>query len=149
MTAPESRDAQSGVEEVLAEALSWTSGEMTRYSETAHPDHNRWSWRGDGHGDAIRDQFREQARHLAAALAPLIAGERAKALREAADDATMLPPYYRAPSRWATWLADRADREQAASATETGLSRPRRSQGYPNANDVILSRQSGGNEEGK
>ena len=50
--------------EALAELLSWTSGEFTRYREDAHPDHNRWSWRGDGHGSVIRDQFREQADRL-------------------------------------------------------------------------------------
>jgi hypothetical protein len=52
--------------EELAEKLSWTSGEMTRYSESAVDDHNRWSWRGDGrrdgHGETIREQFRKQAR---------------------------------------------------------------------------------------
>jgi hypothetical protein len=47
--------------EALAEALSWTSGEMTRWSESAHPDHNRWSWRGDGHDEARREEFRAQA----------------------------------------------------------------------------------------
>ncbi len=36
--------------ETLAELLSWTSGEFTRYDDHAHPDHNRWSWQGDGHG---------------------------------------------------------------------------------------------------
>lgn len=50
----------------LAEALSWTSGEMTRYSDTAHPDHNRWSWRGDGHGDKARQDFLDQADALIA-----------------------------------------------------------------------------------
>lgn len=52
--------------EALAEALSWTSGEMTRWSESAHPDHNRWSWRGDGHGEARREEFRAQADALLA-----------------------------------------------------------------------------------
>lgn len=54
--------------ERLAEALSWLYGDMTRYDETAHPDHNRWSWRGDGHGDALRDEYREMARTLREAL---------------------------------------------------------------------------------
>ena len=47
-----------------AEALSWISGDMTRYSTDAVPDHNRWSWRGDGHGERVRDEFRRQAREL-------------------------------------------------------------------------------------
>lgn len=47
--------------EQLAEALSWSSGEMTRWSEDAVPDHNRWSWRGDGHDAAFRQQFWDQA----------------------------------------------------------------------------------------
>lgn len=51
----------------LAELLSWTSGEFTRYSQAAHPDHNRWSWHGDGHGEVMREIFREQARALMAA----------------------------------------------------------------------------------
>jgi hypothetical protein len=50
--------------DTLAELLSWTSGEFTRYSPDAHPDHNRWSWRGDGHGGKVRDEFRAQARLL-------------------------------------------------------------------------------------
>lgn len=66
-----------------AEALSWASGEMTRYDEQAHPDHNRWSWRGDGHGDAVRDDFRKQARAVLDAVADDL---RAEALREAADE---------------------------------------------------------------
>lgn len=52
--------------ETLAALLSWTSGEFTRHLPDAHPDHNRWSWQGDGHGDVIRDQFRDQAALLLA-----------------------------------------------------------------------------------
>lgn len=51
----------------IAEVLSWTSGEMTRYADDAHLDHNRWSWRGDGHGEALREEFRRQADALLAA----------------------------------------------------------------------------------
>jgi hypothetical protein len=47
--------------EALAECLSWTTGEFTRYDPDAHPDHNRWSWQGDGHGDEARDEFRDMA----------------------------------------------------------------------------------------
>lgn len=50
--------------EALAEDLSWTFGEMTRYSPEAHPDHNRWSWRGDGHSKFFRQQFLDQAQKL-------------------------------------------------------------------------------------
>ena len=73
--------AREQATETLAEWLSWTSGEMTRYSPDAHPDHNRWSWRGDGHGEAMRETFCEQAE----ALAPLIA-ERERAAAERAWD---------------------------------------------------------------
>lgn len=62
--------------EAVAEVLSWASGEMTRYSETAHPDHNRWSWRGDGHGEARREAFRAQADTLAPLLARWLAEAR-------------------------------------------------------------------------
>jgi hypothetical protein len=48
--------------EALAEVLSWASGEMTRWSETANEDHNRWSWRGDRHGKGARAEYRRQAR---------------------------------------------------------------------------------------
>lgn len=48
--------------EELAELLSWTSGEMTKYDPDAHPDHNRWSWHGDGHSPAFRKQYIEQAK---------------------------------------------------------------------------------------
>lgn len=54
---------QSEVEE-LAELLSWTSGEFTRYDPDAHRDHNRWSWQGDGHDETLKQQFREQAKLL-------------------------------------------------------------------------------------
>lgn len=53
--------------EALAEVLSWASGEFTRYAADAHPDHNRWSWRGDGHGSVLRDAFRTQAEAVVAA----------------------------------------------------------------------------------
>lgn len=46
----------------LAELLSWTSQEMTKYDPDAHPDHNRWSWHGDGHGPALRQEFVSQAK---------------------------------------------------------------------------------------
>ena len=60
------------VVERAAEVLSWSSGEFTRYNPDAIADHNRWSWRGDGHGEVLRETFRQQARDLAAAglLAP-------------------------------------------------------------------------------
>jgi hypothetical protein len=55
--------------EELAEALSVAAFDFTPYSETAHPDHNRWSWRGDGHGE----QRRQECYEAADALAPLLA----------------------------------------------------------------------------
>ena len=69
--------------EDLAEALSWTSGEMTRWSETAHLDHNRWSWRGDGHGEYLREHFRDMAYVLMPTIAALIERETAKAAERA------------------------------------------------------------------
>lgn len=53
--------------ERLAEILSWAGGEMTRYSPDASPDHNRWSWRGDGHGEWWWGHFRDIAATILAA----------------------------------------------------------------------------------
>ena len=56
-------------QEAVAEALSCgPHGEMTAYSPDAHPDHNRWSWRGGGHGEAIREQYRMDADVALAAI---------------------------------------------------------------------------------
>lgn len=57
---------QGGDVEALAEFLSWAGGDFTRWDADAHPDHNHWSWRGDGHGDAMREVFREEARAILA-----------------------------------------------------------------------------------
>ena len=38
------------------------------WSETAHPDHNRWTWRGDGHAERYKDEWRETARAVLAFL---------------------------------------------------------------------------------
>ena len=71
------RLADGGLREAVAEALSCGPiGDMTTYSETAHADHNRWSWRGDGHGDAIRTDYRDAATAaLRAVTAALGVGE--------------------------------------------------------------------------
>lgn len=53
--------ADEGLREAVAEEMSWSVGDMTRYGADAHPDHNRWSWRGDGHGEAVRETYRELA----------------------------------------------------------------------------------------
>lgn len=58
--------SQGGDVEALAEFLSWAGGYFTRWDADAHPDHNHWSWRGDGHGDAMREVFREEARAILA-----------------------------------------------------------------------------------
>jgi len=52
--------------EVLAEALF--ARDHVAYSETAHPDHNRWSWRGDGHDEAYKNEWRELARAAITAM---------------------------------------------------------------------------------
>jgi hypothetical protein len=54
--------------EAIAERISWDGGDFTRWSPDAHPDHNRWSWRGDGHGPAMRAQYRQQARAAVAVV---------------------------------------------------------------------------------
>ncbi len=54
-------DETAHLRELLAEALSWLVGDFQRYNPTAHPDHNRWSWRGDGHPEAMRAEYRERA----------------------------------------------------------------------------------------
>ncbi len=48
--------------EEIAERISWDGGDFTRWSADAVEDHNRWSWRGDGHGPAMRAMYRQQAR---------------------------------------------------------------------------------------
>jgi hypothetical protein len=69
------RLASAEVREAVAEALSCgVHGEMTAYSETAHPDHNRWSWRGDGHGEAIRQQYWDDADEALAAVREALTG---------------------------------------------------------------------------
>jgi len=68
MTAPDFREA-------MAELLSWSSGEFPRYSPDAHPDHNRWSWRGDGLGDVGRAVFHKQADDVLALLAERLDGD--------------------------------------------------------------------------
>lgn len=55
------RLADEDVRETVAESISIATGDMTTYSDDAHPDHNRWSWRGDGHGDVIREMYRTAA----------------------------------------------------------------------------------------
>lgn len=46
--------------ETVAEALF--AHEYGGYDPTAHPDHNRWTWHGDGHSDDHKQHFRQQAR---------------------------------------------------------------------------------------
>lgn len=53
------RLASDEVQEAVAEAVSVR--ELGAYSPDAHPDHNRWTWRGDGHDEATRDEFRAVA----------------------------------------------------------------------------------------
>lgn len=64
--------------EAVAERISWDGGDFTRWMPDAHPDHNRWSWRGDGHGEAMRAVYRVQAEAaldvVLAALRPVMFG---------------------------------------------------------------------------
>lgn len=60
--------------EAVAEALANADGEFTTYSPTAHPDHNYWSWRGDGHPDIMRQPYRDAADAAVAALLGEIGG---------------------------------------------------------------------------
>ena len=70
-TTPEN-GAQRAEEMVEAAAEAMHALEYPRWSATAHPDHNRWSWRGDGVSEAERDTYRDQARAaLAAAGSPV------------------------------------------------------------------------------
>lgn len=130
-TTDETRDAQSGVAEVLAAhwaAVGPVSGAWLCTCGTR-------STNGHVLNDNLTSKEERQAEyraHVAAALAPLLAAERAKALREAADE---LKPRSRGEAcdnaedccgsaascdavrplkRMATeaWLRDRADREQ-------------------------------------
>ncbi len=100
--------------ERLAEILSWAGGEMTRYGPDASPDHNRWSWHGDGHGEWWWDHFRDIAATVLAApeFAEVLRAERAAALREAADEMGRRIADFPArgshiSARWAeVWLRD-------------------------------------------
>jgi hypothetical protein len=62
------RLADPALVEAIAERISWDGGDFTRWSPDAHPDHNRWSWRGDGHGPVMRAQYRQQARAAVAVV---------------------------------------------------------------------------------
>lgn len=55
------------VREEVAERLSLA--EMTAYSPEAVEDHNRWSWRGDGHDAAFRQRFYDEADGVLAVVA--------------------------------------------------------------------------------
>lgn len=47
--------------------------EYPRYIETAVADHNRWSWRGDGHGEEMKERdYRVPAGRAIDAVLPLI-----------------------------------------------------------------------------
>lgn len=88
MSEPTDLDALT---DAVAERLSWEGGEMTRWSETAHEDHNRWSWRGDGHGAVMREEYLRMARGavdaVLSALDGLGASARAEVDPESTDDA--------------------------------------------------------------
>lgn len=71
--------------EALAEVLSVVAGDFTRYSPDAHPDHNRWSWRGDGHGSSMREDVYRSVAQLAPQVEAIVARHVAAALNEAAD----------------------------------------------------------------
>ncbi len=68
--------------ERVAERISWDGGDFTRWSENAHPDHTRWSWRGDGHGPVMREVYRQQAEaavdELTAAVEAIVAARLAR-----------------------------------------------------------------------
>lgn len=105
MTADETRDAQSVVEEVLA--VHWAAGMAP--SGEAH----QWECECGQPLDMSDEAHRA---HVAAALAEVIAAERAKALRSAAAEVygatgqSAGVPVWRADI--ADWLRRRANREQ-------------------------------------
>jgi hypothetical protein len=91
--------------EELAEALSVAAFDFTAYSETAHPDHNRWSWRGAGHGE----QRRQECYEAVAALAPLLARWRREDMAEGAAEVkarveTAMGSFRVRIGRTTTWL---------------------------------------------
>lgn len=64
------------VREDVAEVLSCGPiGDMTKYAEDAHEDHNRWSWMGGGHGRAIRTAYLEAADETLAVVRGVLVGE--------------------------------------------------------------------------
>ena len=48
-----------GLLDKVAEAMFEV--EYPKWSEDAHPDSNRWSWRGDGFGEDVKDHYRAKA----------------------------------------------------------------------------------------
>lgn len=69
--------------EVLAEVIH--AVENGRYNESASPDHNRWTWGGDGLHDGECEQFRKYATAALTYLADAIHGDgpESDAVREA------------------------------------------------------------------
>ena len=58
--------------EAAARVLAEAEGELTTYSPDAHPDHNRWSWLGDGHDEAFKDHYRVKAQAAILAALPIL-----------------------------------------------------------------------------
>lgn len=168
MTAPESRDAQSGVEAVLAgvlaehdDPLGWTCddndasvyecncGDRSPALETNHIHPKDCD-------DAAHWHRAHVAAMQAAALGPVIATARAEALREAAEqcdrdaeDGHCGSPVCAENNRiTARWLRDRADREQAGHQdTQKAAVAPRRGEVAPAPTEDRSGAQSGDYEE--
>lgn len=56
--------------EAVAELVS--TAEWGQWSADAHPDHNRWTWRGDGLSEGERDTWRATARTLLTSTDPAV-----------------------------------------------------------------------------
>ena len=74
--------------DVVAERLSWEGGEMTRWSETAHEDHNRWSWPRGAHAAVMREEYLRMARGAVDAVLIALDGSGAPARGEVDPEST-------------------------------------------------------------
>lgn len=86
MTAPDAHEGLTdAARETLAEALSWAAMDWQKYAPDGHADHNRWSWRGDGH-EGTRHYVYEATDQLAPAVECIVAA------RVAAERERVLAP---------------------------------------------------------
>lgn len=169
MTAPDSRDAQSGVEAVLAGVLA-EHGDISFDLGTprAYTKHGGWNQScgcgfplgdagGEGGEERVQATYRAHVAAMqAAALGPVIAAARAEALREAADEmeatiADLRPTLGGAELSYANCtrldvrlLRDRANRYEAAQNVSVPICGPSSPEAGTDASDAERAAERGG-----